>query len=98
MIEYRYPEEKDFLLHYAKKLNKPDIEEIICVGEVNSSEEANALSSFFCVMVDETAKDNEQSAVIAGQTDLETLNEYVFESIRAYLRNNGYEKEWHAHV
>ena len=49
-------------------------------------------------MVDEMVKDKESRKVIAGQTDLEAWNEYVFESIRAYMRNNGYEKEWDENV
>lgn len=98
MIEYKFPEEKDFLLHYARKLKKPKIEAIIEAGEVRSSNEANLLSMFFWEMVDEIVKDKELHVVVAGQTDLEAWNEYVFESIRAYLRNNGYEKEWDAHV
>lgn len=98
MIEYKFPEEKDFILHYAKKLNQPLIEKIINSGGVSSSHEANALSRFFWEMVDAIVEDKKSSAVIAGQTDLEAWNEYVFESIRAYLRNNGYAKEWDDHV
>ena len=94
MIEYKFPEEKDFILHYAKKLNQPLIVQIIKSGHVSSSQEASALSKFFWQMVDAIVEDKKSSAVVAGQTDLETWNEYVFESIRAYLRNNGYEKEW----
>lgn len=98
MIEYKFREEKDFILYYAKKMIRPDIETIISSGEVKSSAEANALSSFFWEMVDEIVKDKESGVTVAGQTDLEAWNEYVFESIRAYLRNNGYEKEWNSHV
>lgn len=42
-------------------------------------------------MVDEIVIDQDAGEVVAGQEDLEACNEYVFESIRAYLRNNGYE-------
>ena len=98
MIDYKFPEEKDFILHYAKKLNKPEIETIINIGSVQSSQEADALSAFYWEMVDEIVKDKKNGVTVAGHTDLEAWNEYVFESIRAYLRNNGYEKEWDAHV
>lgn len=98
MIEYKYPEEKDFILHYAVKLKRPKIEKIIKSGEVTSSKEANELSKFFWEMVDEIVKDKEANVVVAGQEDLEAWNEYVFESVRAYLRNAGYEKEWDSHV
>ena len=98
MIEYKFPEEKEFILHYAKILNKPKIIAIINTGYVNSSKDAFLLAKFFWEMVDEIVKDKESHKVIAGQTDLEAWNEYVFESIRAYLRNNGYEKEWDENV
>lgn len=98
MIQYKFPEEKDFLLHYAKKLRNEQVENIILAGEVKSSDEANALSKFFWEMVDQIVIDKDAGEVVAGQEDLEAWNEYVFESIRAYLRNNGYEKEWDAHV
>ncbi len=98
MIDYKFPEEKEFILHYAKKLNRPEVEHIIEAGQAVTSEEATSLSSFFWDMVDETVKDNKNGLTVAGQTDLEAMNEYVFESIRAYLRNNGYEKEWDEQV
>lgn len=94
MIQYRFPEENTFILHYARTLNRPEVEKIIEAGCVTSSEEASLLSSFFWDMVDEIVKDKKRRAVVAGQSDLEAWNEYVFESIRSYLRSNGYEKEW----
>ncbi len=96
MIQYKFPEEKDFLLNYAKKLGNQQVEDIILAGEVKSSDEANALSEFFWKMTDQVVIDKDAGEVVAGQEDLEAWNEYVFESIRAYLRNNGYEKEWDA--
>ncbi|PUA29017.1 MAG: hypothetical protein B0W54_10630 [Cellvibrio sp. 79] len=94
MIQFSHEKEKEILLHYAKKLNKPLIEQIINSGHVSSSQEASALSKFFWEMVDAIVEDKKSSAVVEGQTDLEAWNEYVFESIRAHLRNNGYTKEW----
>jgi hypothetical protein len=78
VIQYKFPEEKDFLLHYAKKLRNPEVETIILAGEVKSSEEANALSKFFWEMVDEIVIDKDAGEVVAGQGDLEAWNEYVF--------------------
>lgn len=94
MIEYKFPEEKDFLLHYAKKMNRPLVEQVIDAGEARSTAEAEALAEFFWEMTDEIVKDKKTGEVVAGQSDLEAWNEYVFESVRAYLRNNGYEAEW----
>ena len=94
MIEYKFPEEKDFLLHYAIKLNRPLVSKIMLSNEAKNSIEAEALAEFFWDMVDQVVKDKKVGEIVAGQSDLEAWNEYVFESIRAYLRNNGYEAEW----
>ena len=98
MIEYKFEEEKDFILHYAKKLNRPLVIKVIESGQAASSEEADALAQFFWDMVDEIVKDKKNGEVVAGQSDLEAWNEYVLESIRAYLRNSGYESEWEKHA
>lgn len=98
MIEYKFKEERDFILHYALKLNNPVVKKIIYDGQVCSASEANELAKFFWEMVDEIVKDKDQRTIVAGQIDLEAWNEYVFETIRSYLINNGYEEEWNAHV
>lgn len=98
MIEYKFEEEKEFILHYAKKLGNSTVQKIISDGGVSSSREANELAKFFWEMVDEIVKDKDEKAIVAGQTDLEAWNEYVFESIRSYLLSSGYEKEWDSHV
>ncbi|HTF83656.1 MAG TPA: hypothetical protein VL987_03665 [Cellvibrio sp.] len=98
MIKYKFEEEKDFILHYARELDRPIVVKVIEAGQAVSSEEANALAQFFWDMVDEIVKDKKNGKVVAGQSDLEAWNEYVFESIRSYLRNNGYEQEWENHA
>lgn len=47
MIQYKFPEEKNFIIHYARVLNRPKVEKIIEAGCVKSSEEASQLASFF---------------------------------------------------
>lgn len=94
MIEYKFAEEKDFLLHYAAKLNRPVVQSVIAAGEAKTSAEAEALAKFFWDMTDEVVKDKKSGEVVAGQSDLEAWNEYVFETVRAYLHNSGYEAEW----
>lgn len=98
MIEYKFEEERDFILHYARKLDRGTVIKIIEAGQVTSTGEADALAEFFWDMVDEVVKDKKNNEIITGQSDLEAWNEYVFDSIRAYLRNNGYEKEWEKHA
>lgn len=67
---------------------------MLAAGEVLTSAEAEALAKFFWDMTDEIVKDKKNCEIVAGQSDLEAWNEYVFETIRAYLRNNDYETEW----
>lgn len=97
MIVYKFKEEKDFLLHYAVKLNNFLVEKIILNDGVSSHAEAATLAKFFLEMVDVIVEDKETNTSAPGFADLEAWNEYVFDSIRAYLRNNGYAKEWEAY-
>lgn len=98
MIKYKFPEEKDFILHYARKLGQVEVERTVLNGEARSSQDAVILSRFFWQMVDESVKDKKQRTIVAGQSDLQAWNEYVFDSLRAHLRSRGYQAEWDAHV
>lgn len=97
MIVYKIKEEKDFILHYAGKLNNSVVENIIVNDGVSSHEKAAELAKFFWEMVDVIVADKENNILVPGFADLVAWNEYVFDSIRAYLRNNGYAKEWEAY-
>jgi len=45
-------------------------------------------------MVDESVKDAEQGVDAAGHRDLQAYDEYIMNTLRSYLLNAGYEKEW----
>jgi hypothetical protein len=94
VIEYRFPEEKDFLLHYAKVLDQPRIEQIVRRGAVSSASDAAALAKFIWSMADRAAADRKNAVTVAGQRDLEAWTEYVFQTVRSHLLGAGYEKEW----
>lgn len=94
MIAYKYPEEKEILMHYARKLKANDIIEIIDNGYVKNANEAKLLTAFFWQMVDESVKDAEQGLDAAGHRDLQAYDEYIMNTFRSYLINAGYEKEW----
>lgn len=98
MISYRFPEEKEIILHYAKLLKDSITENIINKGEVSNSDEATHLAKFFWLMVDQSVEDIEQGKDAVGHFDLEAWNEYIFETISAYLENNGYSSEWDAQI
>jgi hypothetical protein len=96
MIPYKFPEEKEILLHYARFLGNVEAEEIIVKDRVDNSAEATHLAKFFWAMVDQSVKDIESGKDVLGQKDLEAWNDYIFQSVRSYLRNNGYDREWEA--
>jgi len=94
MIQYRFPEEKVIMLHYARALNNPEVEAIIQQGQVANKEQAKCLAEFFWQMIDQMVIDRDNKIVVEGQSDLEAWGEYIFESVRSYLHNNGYADEW----
>ncbi len=98
MINYRFPEEKEIMLYYAKLFKDSTTENIINKGEVSNSSEAAHLANFFWLMVDQSVKDIKQGKDAAGHLDLKAWNEYTLETISAYLISNGYESEWDAHT
>ncbi len=96
MINYRFPEEKEIMLHYVKLLKDSTTENMINKGGVSNSSEAAHLAKFFWLMVDQSVKDLEQGKDAAGHRDIKAWNEYTLETISSYLENNGYESEWEA--
>ena len=94
MIEYKFPEEKEFLLYYAEKSKNHAVLEVLSNGYAKDKTQAVELARFFWWLTDEVVKDIDNGVQVLGLDDLQAWNEYVFETIRSYLRNNGYEKEW----
>jgi len=70
VINYRFPEEKEIMLHYAKHSKDSTTENIINKGGVSNSSEAAYLANFFWLMVDQSVKDIEQGKDAAGHFDL----------------------------
>jgi len=96
MIIYRVPGEQEFLFYYAKTFGRQDISDIITAGNIESSVQAQALAEFFWQLTDRVVIDQKASVVVNGSSDLKSMNEYVFDSIRAALYNNGFANEWEA--
>ncbi len=94
MISYRYDKEHDILLYYAKQLSEDKISCIIEKGRVDSSEEAYSLAKFFWQMVDLLVEDADQGKKVCGEENLQEWSELILNSLRAYLRGNGYGEEW----
>lgn len=94
MIHYKYPEEKEVLLHYAKILKNIHVDEILQNENLQSAEDARELASFFWRMVDQTVIDSEKDLVIAGYKNLESCCEDVMQSLRSHFIATGYVDIW----
>lgn len=82
MIDYKFPEEREILFHYAKKLQADEVIAIINRGHVENAVEAKQLSAFFWRMVDESVKDAEQGLDVAGCSDLQAHTECIMQTLR----------------
>jgi hypothetical protein len=94
MIEYKFPEEKDIALHYAKLLKNIDTEEILVRGFVTNKEEALKLKDFYWSMLDQSVKDQGEGVEVLKREGVESWMEYIFHSFNGYFVSNGYEEEW----
>ena|SRR6187402_2620709 len=94
MIEYRQPEEKQILLHYANFIQDADVVAILNNGELKSAVQARQLASFFWKMVDLTVEDADQGKAIAGQTNLESWCEDILQTLRYHYIETGYMQIW----
>lgn len=94
MIKFRFSQERDALLHYAKILGNNRIEKILNGDGLKSPNEARELASFFWKMVDQTVIDNDANIVVAGYTSLESLCEDVMQSLRSHFIATGYIEIW----
>lgn len=94
MIEFKFDEEKEYILHYAKKLKDNKALEIINSGEVRNSDDALYLSHFFWEMVDSSIEDEEAEIELPWPEGAEFWNEKIMNSLSGYLDRAGYENEW----
>jgi hypothetical protein len=94
MIEYKYPEEREILVHYAGKMRNEAVLNILKNGLVSNREQAFALSQFYWNMLDVAADDQGSGLLILEQEGIEQWMEYIFHSLNGYLVSNGYEDEW----
>jgi hypothetical protein len=93
MINFKYPEERQISVFYAKKLNADMVLAVLEKGNVANKEEAIALSKFYWDMVDETVRERD-SGVDHDFGDMDMWLESICNRFFFYLSNNGYEEEW----
>jgi len=94
MIEYKFKEENEYLLHYAHKLKDDKALELIKAGIVNNSNDALYLSKFFWRMVDSSIEDEEAALALPWSEGAEFWNEKIMNTLSSYLDRAGYESEW----
>lgn len=94
MIEYRFPEEKSVLLHYADILNDHIAKKIFLKGYVENAEEADALTSFYWQMVDQCLEDQGKGIAVLESEGVEAWLEYIFHSLNGYMVSSGYANHW----
>ncbi|GLS24573.1 hypothetical protein [Marinibactrum halimedae] len=94
MIEYKYKEELEILLHYARKMKREPVIEILNNGSVRNGDEAAILSKFYWDMIDVAVEDQGKDMPILMSEGVEDWIEYIFHSLNGYLVSNGYESQW----
>ena len=94
MIEYKYPEEKAILLHYADKMQRTEAKAILLKGGVSNKGEALTLSQLYWAMLDVAADDQGKRVELLEREGIEIWMEYIFHSLNGYLVSNGYEEQW----
>lgn len=94
MIEYRFPEEKSVLLHYAEKMHSDLAREIILKGYAESRSEARALSEFYWSMVDMAVDEDGRGVPLLEAEGVAAWMEYIFHTLNSYFVSQGYVDEW----
>ena len=92
MIEYKFKEEKEIVLHYAKLLNDHAALNILQKNEVDSEHEVQTLAKFYWDMVDLNVKESESGT--EAYSDMEKWLERIYTSFHIYLNNIGYGEAW----
>ena len=92
MIKYKFKEEKEIVLHYAKLLNDKIALEILSRDDVNSAEDVKALAKFYWDMVDLNVKESQLGK--EAFNDMEKWLERIYTSFHIYLNNIGYGDVW----
>jgi len=93
MIKYKFPEEKEIALHYARLLNDKEALLILEKNYVENKTEAKALASFYWAMVNKTVEEDHQG-IKRNLNDIDMWLEYLCNTFYIYLSNEGYENEW----
>ena len=92
MIEYKYPQEKEIVLHYATLLKNSTALTLIDEGSVNSNDDVKIIAKFYWEIVDLSVE--EDKALSGKYDDMEKWLERIYTSLHIYFNNNGYGDIW----
>ncbi len=92
MIDYKYPHEKEIVLHYATLLKNETALKLITEGSVSSNEEVKIIAKFYWAMVDRSIEEDELQS--GKYDDMEKWLERIYTSLHIYFNNNGYGDIW----
>lgn len=90
MITYKFPEEKEFIDFFSKRLHQEFIPNLLEKPEPINKEEAILISKFFWQMIDEAVSLNEAEEC-PWPEGYEFWSEKILQSTSAFLKKSGYE-------
>jgi hypothetical protein len=93
MIKYQFPEEKEFILFFAKKLGAETIEKIINNNQILTKEEAEEFSKFYWNMVD-CSIELEKTGNFPWPEGSEFWCEKVSHSMSGFINRAGFRDVW----
>jgi len=94
MIQYKFDEEREFALHYARQLDDKRVLEILQNGRVANRDDAIQLSRFFWKMVDASIAEEQSGDPLPWDENAEFWNEKLLYSFSGYLQRAGFEDAW----
>lgn len=92
MIKYKYPQEKEIILHYTTLLKNDTALKLINEGSVSNNEDVKTIAKFYWEMVDLSVE--EDKALSGKYDDMEKWLERIYTSLHIYFNNNSYGDIW----
>lgn len=93
MISYRFPEEKEFIVFFAKRIGEPSIITLLETDAPLTEKNAEEISHFFWKMID-SAVELESKEDSPWSEGCEFWTEKVMYSLMAHLKQLGYGDVW----
>jgi hypothetical protein len=93
MMKYQFPEEKEFILFFAKKLGAESIEKILNNDQILTEKEAEEFSYFYWKMVDSSIE-LEKSEHFPWPEGSEFWCEKAAHSMSGFINRAGFREIW----